>query len=285
MSTKSNFGYLHYQQMLEYISVGKIDAYDMVFCYDTHEWFVISPNNEPHSVRSRVYVFSSIEEANEKLNEQTDTYEGQIVAVKTSTAIAAYIVAKNADGMFYISTLANYDGNIDYNGLGNRPITNLIGTISNPINIVDLDTGIYAIKGQYTIDSKLESTTYLSANTNLFMVTKEDSVTYVKIITSNEITDYVIDESSINKTKIVTEQYLNESGFATHEYVDKKMTALQSIIQEEVAKYLDEYAEQLIEEKVTEQLNESLNEKIDARIDERIIPVSSEAIKDLFSNM
>lgn len=210
MSTKSRFGYLSYKKMLTYINEGKLDAYDMVFGEDTHEFYVISPDLVPCSIRSRVYVFNSVKEANEQLNKQSTTYEGQIVAIKQEASITAYIVAKDTSGAFYATTLASYDGAVDYNSLGNRPIANLIGTISNPINIVDLDTGIYAIKGQYTIDSNLESTTYLSANTNLFMVTKEDSITHVKIITSNEITDYVIDESSINKTKIVTEQYLNE---------------------------------------------------------------------------
>ena len=285
MSTKSNFGYLHYQQMLDYIGLGKIDAYDMVFCYDTREWYVISPDNEPFSVRSRIYVFSSADEANEKLNQQTDTYEGQIVAIKTETHVTAYIVAKNAEGLFYISPLSTIDGSVDYNSLGNRPITNLIGTMSSPINAVDLDTGIYAIKGQFTIDSNLESTIYLSANSNLLMVTHEDSFTHIKYITSKDVTDYVLTESSIEKHKIVTDKFLDENGFATQEYVDKKVAALQASIEEDVKRYMDEYAVQLIEEMVTEQINASLDEKIDARIDAKITPMSSEAIHELFSDM
>lgn len=282
MSTKSNFGYLHYQQMLDYIAVGKIDAYDMVFCHDTREWYVVSPDNEPISVRSRIYVFSSTDEANEKLNQQTDTYEGQIVAIKSETTVTAYIVAKNEAGQFFISPLSTLTGGIDYNSLGNRPIINLIGTIDKPINVVDLDTGIYAIKGQYTIDSRFESTIYLSANSNLFMVTNEDSLILVKYITSSEITDYKITESSMEKSKIVTSQYLSELGYATTGYVDDKFNALNSFIEESVRAYMNEHAEQFIENKVIEQVNVTLDDAIDAKINEKITTVSSDAIHGLF---
>lgn len=284
MSTKSNFGYLTYQKMLDYIEQGKIDSYDMVFCYDTREWYVVSPDNKPFSVRSRIYVFSSTDEANEKLNSQTDTYEGQIVAVKTMDSVAAYIVAKNSDEKFYIAALASYDGCVDYNSLGNRPIINLIGTISNPVNIADLDTGIYDIKGQYTVDSNIESTIYLSANSNLFMVTREDSLVNIKHITSKEVTDYTITESSIEKTKTVTDKFLDNCGFVTEDYVDKKIIALQASIEQDVRRYMDEYAIQLIEELVTQTIDASIDDKIDKKINDKITPVTSDAIHELFKS-
>ena len=74
MESRAKYAYLSYDGMISKIADGTLDGYDIVYCSDTHENYVISPELQPLSVRSRVYVFDSVEEANTQLNINTDTY-------------------------------------------------------------------------------------------------------------------------------------------------------------------------------------------------------------------
>ena len=62
MESRAKYAYLSYDGMISKITDGTLDGYDIVYCNDTHENYVISPELEPLSVRSRVYVFDSVEE-------------------------------------------------------------------------------------------------------------------------------------------------------------------------------------------------------------------------------
>ena len=266
------FGFLTVEQMLSAINSNQLQTYNICFTKDTHQIFVIKENLEPLEIHSRVYVFDSISEAETKLNESTDTYVGQVVAILDNDTYRGYIVNQKS-GKFTVTPLWEHSESIDYDTLGNRPIVNLVGTLDKPVTVSELDDGIYRIKGQYKI-SDLEETIYLSASDILMTVSKNNQNIEIKKITSDDITDYIITNSDISKNTYVTEQYLKENNYTTISYVDTKIEALETSIKEDMKSYV----QTVIEEFFTEELDK----RIDDRIDEKIVPMSDSQIRNLF---
>ena len=216
---KIKFGYLSYDEMLTRIDTGELNEYDVIYSKDRLTTFVISEELKPIEIRSRVYVYDSIVEAESALNTAIDTYIGQIVSIKYNDKYRGYIVNQNIKG-FYVTPLDKHPDIIDYNTLGNRPIVNLTGTLDIPIVVSELNSGLYLIKGQYTISDDI-STVYLSASGALFSVEKTSSAVYIKKITSTEITDYTV--TDVTKSySYITKEFLEENGYTTTSYVDEK---------------------------------------------------------------
>ena len=259
MIGRAKNGYMRYASIETKIQSGEIDAYDVIFTTDTHESYVISPNLEPWVVRSRVYVFDSVEDANTQLNANADTYVGQIVSIVIDEKCKGYIVNKDALGNYYVDKLTIDD--IDYNTLGNRPIVNLEGTLGNTIIVDELGNGIYNIKGQYKIDSS-DITLNISANEILFMVEKSDDSIKIKQISHDNITDYLVLDGVITSNTYITSEYLSQCDYATKEYVDIKIAALQESINENVREYIadivDEQLGTVLDEKVENSMNNFL---------------------------
>lgn len=287
---RSRLGYLSFSDILLRITEGKLDAYDLVFCKDTNEFYIISPELQPCPIRSKVYIFESVLDANTKLNEATDTYVGQIVSVLIGEEYRAYIVNQKATtGRYYIAPINTFTGEIDYNTLGNRPITNMVGTLDSPIDISKLPTGIYQISGQYII-SEYDSTIYLSAKSNLFIVDTESDNIKIKKITSTEIIDYVVTPEAMTSNIVVTSEYLKSQGYVTQEYVDERISALEAIIKEDTIEYvknnimeeIDVIVDEKIEVAFDEKLDTVLDEKIDQKIDEKISSTATDDITSLF---
>lgn len=272
MIGRAKNGYMRYASIEAKIQSGEIDAYDTIYTTDTHETYVISPELEPWAVHSRVYVFDSVEEANTQLNENADTYVGQIVSIIVDDKCKGYIVNRDSGGNFYVDKLTIDD--IDYNTLGNRPIVNLIGTLDEPIIVDELDGGIYNIKGQYKISNLIE-TIYLSASSVIAMVEKDGDITHIKHITTDQITDFFISDNSVTSHEYVTDQYLKDNNYATTDYVDNKIAALEQSINEDIEKYISDI--------VDKQFSSMLDEKIDAKIDEKIQPVDNAQVQSLFA--
>ena len=128
------FGFLTVEQMLNAINSHQLQTYNICFTKDTHQIFVIKENLEPLEIHSRVYVFDSISEAETKLNESTDTYVGQVVAILDNDTYRGYIVNQKS-GKFTVTPLWEHSEQIDYDTLGNRPIVNLVGTLDKPIMV------------------------------------------------------------------------------------------------------------------------------------------------------
>ena len=260
MEGRAKYGYMSSASIPLKIQSGEIDAYDIVYTTDTHENYVISPNLEPLAVRSRVYVFDSVENANTLLNVNTDTYIGQIVAILCNNTYRGYIV-NSVDGQFTVTPLWENPEQIDYNTLGNRPIINLEGTLGNTIIVDELDNGIYNIKGQYKIDSS-DVTLNISANEILFMVEKSDDSIKIKQISHDNITDYLVLDGVITSDTYITSEYLSQCDYATKEYVDIKIAALQESINENVREYIadivDEQLGTVLDEKVENSMNNFL---------------------------
>ena len=273
MIGRAKNGYMRYASIETKIQSGEIDAYDVIFTTDTHESYVISPNLEPWVVRSRVYVFDSVEDANTQLNANADTYVGQIVSILVDDKYKGYIV-NSVDSQFTVTPLWENPEQIDYNTLGNRPIVNLVGTLDETIVIDELNSGIYSIKGQYKISNLIE-TIYLSASSVIAMVEKDGDITHIKHITTDQITDFFISDNSVTSHEYITDQYLKDNNYATTDYVDNKIAALEQSINEDIEKYISDI--------VDKQFSSMLDEKIDAKIDEKIQPVDNAQVQSLFA--
>ena len=269
------FGYLNYDEIPSRIENRKIDANDIVFTRDTHETFIISENLTPIPMRSKVYIFNSVADANTALNTNTDTYKGQIVSILNNDKYSAYIVNQDPNGVYFATNLSA--DNIDYNNLGNRPIKNLVGTLDIPITIGNLDTGMYKVKGQYKI-SATDITTYLSADGDLFIVELSTTEKFIKRFTKDTIQDYVISDSSIEKKTYVTDKYLTDNGYSTTAYVDSKLAAFEESIRQNVQEYVEQTVEQIIEQKV----DAIIDERLDVKLDERIKGSTDEEVQDFF---
>ena len=270
---KVKFGYLTHEDMVNKVQSGELDEYDIIFSKTDNIIYIISENLEPIDLHSRVYVFESKNEAEIKLNEYTDTYAGQIIAILDNDKFRGYIVNYDTAANKYIAVpLYEHPEPIDYTTLGNRPIINLTGTLDNPLVISELDSGIYSIIGQYTI-SNLEETIYLSASNTIFIIDKNQNNT-VKKITADEITDYTVTNNELKKSNYATEQYLVNNEYVTDSYVDYKIEALGQSIKDDIQAY--------VKDKFDEAFSEELDVRIDDRIKENIEDLSEDNIRSLF---
>lgn len=276
ITPRAKFGYLSYDDMLQKIQDGILDAYDICYTKDTNECFIVSEELIPSPIHSKVYVFQSELEAVEKINQNTDTYNGQIISVLDDEIYRGYIVnIDNNTDKFIITPLYEHSEPINYDTLGNRPIINLIGTLDNNIIISELDVGFYSVIGQYKI-YEAEETTYLSASNVIFIVDKSNNSINIKKITSDNITDYIISNDSVVSNEYVTNEYLSENNYTTTNYVDNKIEALQKSITEDIHDY--------VENIVQEQFGTILDEKIESKISSTIVPIEDSDIEKLFTN-
>ena len=272
-SNRAKFGYLTQADMLLRIAEGQLDAYDIVFTKDSKETYIITENLEPSALRSKVYVFDSVTAAEEALNAALDTYVGQIVSVLYKDTYRGYIVNQKND-LYYLIPLYATPEPIDYDTLGNRPIINMVGTFDAPIVISKLETGLYSIKGQYTIAPDI-STKYSSATGTLFMVEQSnDGKTYIKKISARDIIQYVVSGGVTKSDAYVTKEYLDSHNFATTTYVAEKIASFKYVTKEESETYINQ--------QINQTLTTNIEEQVDIAIDEKFVETSDELIEDLF---
>lgn len=266
----SKFAYMNYDEIQDGINAGTIGPYDLILCKDTREFILIKDDLSLASINSKVYRFSDVASAEKALNESMDTYEGQLVAIVYDSSYAAYIVNRNKGGKFYVTPLSS-NGDIDYNTLGNRPITNLTGTLDSPIVVESLENGIYKITGQYQLQNGAQ-TVYLSMSSNLFLVQHTGDSTYIKRISPYDIYDYSIDESgTMTRSSVPTTTWLEQQGYASEAYVDKKIAALNFITKQEVEEYINNTVMGSISTMVDKKIDEKINEKFEATTSQEII--------------
>lgn len=203
MIGRAKNGYMRYASIEAKIQSCEIDAYDVIFTTDTHETYVISPELEPWVVRSRVYVFDSVEDANAQLNENADTYVGQIVSIIIDDKCKGYIVNKDSGGNFYVSKLTEDD-------IPESGVVYIKGTLSNKVIVFELGDGIYAIEGQYQIVPG--GTVYMTGSKELFICSNGS----VHHINGNSIEKYTVaDDGTVNIDTYLTDadlsQYITKS--------------------------------------------------------------------------
>lgn len=277
MNNRAKWAYLPYDSIQQKIDEGVLDSYDVIYTSDTHENLIITPDLQLWSVRSKVYVFSSVDDANTRLNLNTDTYVGQIISIITGDKCKGYIVNKDTNGNYFVDALTVDD--IDYNTLGNRPIENLVGTLDTPIFVDTLSSGTYKIKGQYYISNRDTTTTYLSVDGDLFLIEITDEGKCIKRFTKDKIYDYVITDTDIIKKFYITDEYLDNNGYTTTIYVDEKIAAFETSIRADI----EAYVEQTVEYVITQKVDEIIDDRLDVKLDERIQETSDEEVQNLFN--
>lgn len=268
-SNRAKFGYLTREDMITRIADGQLDAYDIVFTKDTKETYIVTENLQPSALKSKVYVFENVTAAEEALNVASDTYVGQIVSVLYKDTYRGYIVNQQND-LYYLVPLYATPEPIDYNTLGNRPIINVVGTLDIPIMVSELETGLYSIKGQYTIAPDIY-TKYSSAIGTLFMVEQSnDGKTYMKKIDTGDIINYVVSDGTTTVNVYVTKEYLDSHGFATEKYVDERIAGLNFVTKTEIEDYIDRQINDSLSATIEEQVNTAINNKIGETSEESI---------------
>ena len=267
------YAYLDYSDISTRIENGEIDQYDVVFTKDTHEQYLIKDDLSLLNIKSRIYCFDSIISAKEKLNSNTDTYEGQIVAIvdNDSGVYHGYIVNKS-DDEYIITSLADNGNKIDYDSLVHRPIINKTGSLANPLTIGELDNGLYSVSGEYRIF--LEYPTIFSSFINhLFVVEKENDKIYVKDVSAKKIVTYILSNGQVSIEDVITSNYLTENQYITETDFDAKIKALDFVTRNEISDYVKQIT--------TEYLEQNLDSKIDEKINSLIADDSE--IDNLFS--
>lgn len=267
------YAYLDYNDISTRIENGEIDQYDVVFTKDTHEQYLIKDDLSLLNIKSRIYCFDSIISAKEKLNSNTDTYEGQIVAIadNDSSVYHGYIVNKSNDE-YIITSLTDNGNKIDYDSLVHRPIINKTGSLANPLTIGELDNGLYSVSGEYRIF--LEYPTIFSSSINhLFVVEKENDKIYVKDVQAKKTVIYVLSNGQVSIEDVITSNYLTENQYITETDFDAKIKALDFVTRNEISDYVKQIT--------TEYLEQNLDSKIDKKINSLIAEDSE--IDNLFS--
>ena len=197
-SNRAKFAFLKYADILNKINDGTLNEFDIIYTKDSHENIIISPDLIPISVRSRIYVFDSVEDANTQLNENTDTYVGQIVSIVIDDKCKGYIVNRDSQGSYYVNKLTEDD--ISKNG-----IVYLKGTLSNKLIIFELGEGIYSIEGQYQIVP--DGTVYMTGGKELFICSNGG----VHHVNGNSIEKYTVaDDGTVNIETYLTSADLSQ---------------------------------------------------------------------------
>ncbi len=84
MATTSKLGYGNAENLDAAITNGIIDEKDLVITKDTSEFYYIRDDKSKQAIRPRTRVFDSNGQANEQLNNSSDTYAGQTVMIKNT---------------------------------------------------------------------------------------------------------------------------------------------------------------------------------------------------------
>ena len=224
----------------------------MCFTRDTHQEFIINSKREPIAINSRLRIYGSVDSAIADINETSQTYAGEILAIRDDEKFISYIVNQFDDGSYYVSPIFK-DNQIDYNELQNIPVKNLEGTVTNPIKLVDLEDGWYKITGHFITPKNTEVTSIVGN----YIIVEQQSVNtkLIKRIASKDIFDYVITDGKVTSTKYATEQYIKDQGFATEGYVDTSLAALKATMEDFIREYVATTCTLLIKELINQELN------------------------------
>lgn len=245
------FGWLTKADMFTAISNGSLGKYNICFCKDTKEQYLIDENLSPISIKSRVKVFQSAEIALNEIQNDTSVYSGELISVKDNDKFIAYIV-NEIDGNFTIEPISKKS--LDYDKISNIPIKNLDGSVSTPIILKNLNSGYYKITGHFITPDNIEITSYVG---NMIYIEKSSDKILIKRININSIYDYFIDSSgNVTQDKYLTENYLREKGVVTLQDIDEKLKTLDYINRDELEKYINETFDSIIKQAVKDELDE-----------------------------
>ena len=254
------YAYLNYDDIFNRIENGDIDAYDVVFTKDTHEQYFIKEDLELLRIISKIYCFDNVQNAKESLNNNSDTYPGQIVAIADNDVYHGYIVNKVGEE-YTVTSLANTGTPIDYDALAHRPISNKVGKLENPVILGNLENGLYSVSGVYKIFDEY-ITIFSSSINHLFLVDRSGTDVYVKDISAKEIITYILSNGEVAKSNILTTDYLKDNYYVTENDLEAKIEALDFITKTEVSEYVKQITTEYLEENLGNAIDEKINKKI-----------------------
>ena len=162
MTERVKFAYLTYDDMLLRLESGEINEYDVIFSKDKLTTYIITADLKPIELKSRVYVFDSIEDAEKVLNESSDTYVGQIVSILYEDTYKGYIVNKK-NGRYNVTPLCQDSKAIDSNTLEieklDADVTSAAVEEGNGIqvNVKEVDGKITEVVVSGNFDNKYDS--------------------------------------------------------------------------------------------------------------------------------
>lgn len=146
------------------------------------------------------------------------------------------------------------------------------GNVEVPLILSELENGVHLVSGSYKM-TRTSETVNSSIAYFIVLVNVQGTTTYLRTITANEISDFVINsEGTATKTgTVVTTDYLDEKGYTTEEQLDIKIEALKVSIEEEMKEYVDSTIEEQIATLVPEEV-------------QKYVQVATEDdVRDLFS--
>lgn len=110
MAKYSKLGYGRYSNIDTAIANGKLDGKDIVITSDTSELIYIRDDKTKQIIRSRIQRFDSENDAKIYLNSASDTYAGQLVAIKDdSQKYQIYTVQPGESGFDVESIISSID--------------------------------------------------------------------------------------------------------------------------------------------------------------------------------
>lgn len=272
----SRMVYANYDDVQKAIDAKIINANDIVLCKDTREMIIIREDGSLFPVNARHYRFDSQDAALEYLNKSADTYDGQFVSIKNkfSGNYDAFVVNKE-NGEYTVKNVAVADSvEFDYNKALNKPIDVVTGSVFEPILITDLKDGFYKVVGAYKMSG--DAVTVYSSSTGHFVVVETiDGVKYIKQITAQKIIDYKVDTTgTVTLEEMPTKQWVKEQKFATVQYVDDKVSAMDFLTKSEADEYISKYIDASISKIVAD--------TVDRVVDERFTASTENEINNLF---
>ena len=275
-TNRVKYAYLDYSEIQNRIDNGEIDEYDVVFTKDTHEQYLIKDDLSLLNIKSRIYRFDNVKLAKEYLNSNSDTYEGQIVAITDNDlgVYHGYIVNRSGEE-YTVTSLADSGNQIDYNSLAHRPVINKSGTLVDPLIVGNLDNGLYSVSGEYKIFSEYP-TVFSSSINHLFVVDKEDDKIYVKDVSAKKITTYILSDEQVETQDIVTTDYLDKNKYITENDFDAKIEALNFITRNEISDYVKQITTEYLDQNIDKTVDEKIEEKLESMV------VDDSEIENLF---
>lgn len=241
------FGWLTYSEMIQAISDKLLSAYDVCFTKDSKEIYIISSTLSPIPIKSKMRVFASVEIANNSINTTPQTYAGELVSIFVNEKFVAYIVNQNQDQTYYVAPVDN-DRQISYDELINAPITNLKGSVEDPVELSSLANGFYKVTGRFITPDNHTIVSYVGD-----YVIVEDS--QIKRISATEIIDYVISGDTVTKSEYTTKEYVLAQNYATETYVTDQISAMQAYLEEYIREYVTTTLTALVKYIVTQELD------------------------------
>lgn len=226
-------------------------------------------------VDSRHYRFENRDLALEYLNSSNDTYDGQLVSIK-STYTGKYdgYIVNLENGSFTVKSLAVADSvEFDYNKALNKPIDILTGSVFSPVVVSDLSDGFYKVVGAYKLSNDV-ITIYSSSTGHFVIVETINGVKHIKQITANNIIDHTVANGEVTSTEMPTKQWVLEQNFATETYVDEKLAAMNFFTKSEAMEY--------IQQCIDESIGDLVANTVDKVVDERFVASTTEEITSLF---